>query len=453
MRKIAGYMSIAVSIIVVSPVSISAACDHTLTLEQALGIAIERNPLLIVARSAVDAASARVADAQSAYWPQFVATGRAGRYDDGWEQSQNSAELIHTKTKSVRTTEEDYSAYVLNVGVVQQIYDFGLSRNQLESTRNSLDSSKFELDDAIMALVRDVKYSYFEVLKNQRLVEINKEVLEVQQKHLERAHALFSQGMRPKIDVISGEAEVSRIRLNLIKARYALQIELAQMEILLGGPPMEENYTLINESIVPGVYDDLDSLIEQALKNRPDISSLTFQIKSAAAGLRAAKAGYWPTFNAEGAYTFSGTQLPLDKSWQAGVVLKWNLFNGFKTSARVCEAGADLRILQARLKHLKDLVTKEVTLARLAVEEAKENIITAKAGLKQATENLAIANGRYQAGLSDAVEYSDAQVLYTQARNVMVQAEYDLYKATAGLDYAAGINHPAVRKSTAADGP
>ncbi len=439
MKKIAAFFYFAVSFFLLIPASISAAGGKSLTLEHALRIAMAHNPALTIARSEVDAARAKVTDAKSAYLPQVVVTGRADRYDDGWRQIESPVDLTRNGTRSSRTTDEDYSAYALNLAVVQQICDFGKSRNQLAGSRNRLDASRFDLNDTSMALVRDVKYSYFDVLKNQGLVEVNQEALQVQQKHLEQAQALFNQGLRPKIDVTSTETEVSRARLDLIKAQYALQKELAVLEQLLGGPPVTGNYTLVDESVPIAVYDDLGALIQLALKNRPDIAGLASRIKSAEAGLQAARAGYWPTLNAEGGYTFSGTEFPLEESWQAGIALKWTLFSGFKIAAKVSEAGADIRLLQARFKYLKDVVTKGVRQARLAVQEARETIATAKAGLKQATENLAVANGRYLAGVSDAVEYSDAQMLYTQARSAMVQAKYGLYKAVAGLDFAAGI--------------
>jgi outer membrane protein len=58
--------------------------------------------------------------------------------------------------------------------------------------------------------------------------------------------------------------------------------------------------------------------------------------------------------------------------------------------------------------------------------------------LRQAKENLAMAEGRYNAGVSDAIEFSDAQVLYTESRSALVQSIYTQYKAFAQLAYAVG---------------
>ena len=83
-------------------------------------------------------------------------------------------------------------------------------------------------------------------------------------------------------------------------------------------------------------------------------------------------------------------------------------------------------------------VIEEVTRAYLAVHEAEEAIYTAETALRQARENLDMAEGRYRAGVSDSIELSDAQVLYTESKSSLVQAVYEHHKALAGLEFAVG---------------
>jgi outer membrane protein TolC len=81
---------------------------------------------------------------------------------------------------------------------------------------------------------------------------------------------------------------------------------------------------------------------------------------------------------------------------------------------------------------------EEVTQAYLTVNEAEETIKTAETAFRQAKENLDMAEGRYKTGVSDSIELSDAQVLYTESRSSLVQAMYEHHKALAGLEFAVG---------------
>jgi outer membrane protein TolC len=71
----------------------------------------------------------------------------------------------------------------------------------------------------------------------------------------------------------------------------------------------------------------------------------------------------------------------------------------------------------------------------LAAEEA---IRTSEVVVRQAEENLELANGRFQAGVGTSVEQTDAQVTLTNAKTSQVQALYDYKVAGAHLEKAMG---------------
>jgi outer membrane protein TolC len=88
---------------------------------------------------------------------------------------------------------------------------------------------------------------------------------------------------------------------------------------------------------------------------------------------------------------------------------------------------------------LKLQVTQDVSLAFINVQKAIEAIDTAKSALRQAEENMDLAEGRYRTGEGDAIEYSDAELNLTQSRNDVVQTRYDYLQSLADLAYALGM--------------
>ena len=72
------------------------------------------------------------------------------------------------------------------------------------------------------------------------------------------------------------------------------------------------------------------------------------------------------------------------------------------------------------------------------VRQAEEQILVGEKTVKEAQENLVLAEGRYTAGVGNIIELTDAQVALTSARAQHVQALYDYQTALATLEWAVG---------------
>jgi outer membrane protein len=176
---------------------------------------------------------------------------------------------------------------------------------------------------------------------------------------------------------------------------------------------------------------------------RSEIAGLKAQIRAAQAGIRAAQRSAYPSLNANGSYAYDGEDLPMeDRRWRVGVSLDWSLFTGFRQTSQVAAAKAEVKQLNETLSSQMLMVTEAVSLAYFQLQTALETISNAQIALKQAEENLAIARGRYKAGVSDSIELSDAQALYTESRSALVQAVYERQKAQAELTFAVGAEPP-----------
>ncbi|MBI3354791.1 MAG: TolC family protein [Nitrospirae bacterium] len=75
----------------------------------------------------------------------------------------------------------------------------------------------------------------------------------------------------------------------------------------------------------------------------------------------------------------------------------------------------------------------EIQQAYLNPQESAERISVAEITVKQAEENLDLAKGRYEVGLGNSVELTDAMVTYTNAKTAYNQALYDYKIAEASL--------------------
>ncbi|MFC1886221.1 TolC family protein, partial [Thermodesulfobacteriota bacterium] len=287
---------------------------EVVTLERAIHIALKKNPSLAASRSEVNAARARVTQAAASYYPQVSAS--AG-YDHAWNDAAS---------RSV-TTRDSVNNYAAGLSISQFIYDFGKTKAQVERSGQSFLSTQNNLKTVEKTLVKDVKQSYFEALKNQQLINVREEALGARKKHLEQARALYKEGMRPRIDVTRGEVEVSQAELRLLTDRYGLKRAIIALEKLLGGPPESGAYVLAEENPSSQTPPELNILIDLALEQRSELIDLKAQIKAAEADLASAKRSAYPSLNASGSYNYSGDESPLDREldhrWQVGMSLTW----------------------------------------------------------------------------------------------------------------------------------
>ena len=408
--------------------SAASAEENILTLDQIVQTAIRRNPGITISQQEVAASQARVTQSKSAYLPQVTASTGYTRLNQ-WSTDPFTG-------KDYRGQYNDYQA---GLSVSQYLYDFGQTDGRVEQSRFSLSASQKGVASTIADTVRDIKKSYFEVLKRQNLVKVNQESVRIQEEHLNQAKAFYQAGIRPKIDVTKGETEYSNSRLNLIRADFAYQSSRLDMESLLGGPPVEGKYALADVPTSPSAEPmSVESLVQEAGSRRPEIDRIKDQIKAAQALLKSSRAGNWPSITANAAGGWENTEYPLEDYWQVGVNVSWPLFTGFNIQGRIAESRAQIDKLEAGRRQLELQVLNEVSTAYLGLNATIEAIKTSELGLVQAQENMDLADGRYKNGVGNAIEYSDAELALTQAKSNLVQASYQYHQQLADLDRAVG---------------
>jgi outer membrane protein len=205
------------------------------------------------------------------------------------------------------------------------------------------------------------------------------------------------------------------------------------------GVPNAPDY-LVEDNLGFEKYDiTFPQAVETAYTNRPDLQSVIATRKSAERSIDLAKTGYYPALIGSAGYNYAGNDFPLEKGWNIGAALTLPIFNGFLTKNQVEEAKANLGIAKANEETLRQSILLDVQQAYLNLTVAEESISNTELTMKQSTENLEIANGRYAAGVGNPIEVSDAEVLLAAAKAAYNQSLYDYKVARASLEKAMGV--------------
>lgn len=396
-----------------------------LTLERCVEIALRNQPNIIAAKSNVFAAESKVGQAESSYYPQVNLSA-------GYTRTSPVPSL------PARSGTEAYDDYGVNASLQQNIYDFGKTRLSIKVQEHNLESSRSDLDSATIQTVFNVKEAYYGVLLAERNRDVAADTVKQFEQHLTRAKGFYEAGTKPKFDVTKAEVDLSNSRLNRIKAENAVKIAKATLNNAMGVLGNAE-YSIEDRLEFTPFDITFDTAFSKALGNRPDLRSTVAKRRAAEESVELSTRGYYPSLSGSAEYSRGGQKFPLQEGWNVGATLTIPLFSGFLTKYQVEEARANLNATGANEDGVRQTVFFEVQQAYLNLKEAQESVPAAQTVVRQAEENLDIANGRYAAGVGSPIEVTDAQVSYITARTAYIKALSDYKVAQAALEKAMGI--------------
>lgn len=400
--------------------------EDVFTLEECIFIALKKNPHLAAAENTVNVFESRVGQAQSNYYPQLNATGA---YDRIKSLPRTSSTILGTRA---------YDSYTGSVNLSQLLLDFGKTSSQVDISKYNLQASRSDLDSTTDDIIFSVKQAYYGLLQAQRNRELAVELVKQAEAHQEQAKGFYEVGTRAKFDVLRADVDLSNAKLALIRAENARKVALVVLKNAMGVPealdrPVEDSLSYKKYQVT------FDEALARAYENRPDLRALIARRQAAEESINFAKKGYYPVVSGNASYNWGGQDFPLDEGWTVGAMLTFPLFNGFLTMNQVAEARSNLYILRANEESTKQQILLDVQQAYLSLQEAEESIATADLAVKQAQENLDLANGRYAAGVGSPIETTDALTSYANAQVSYNAALYNYKLAQATIEKAMGV--------------
>ena len=424
---------------------------RTLTLEEAVRTAETNQPALHEAQANTQAGNARAEGARAPVLPQVKLGATYQRTTGNRPHKPGSATTVDNTADTFNWW--DFSALGSFV-----LWDFGQTRGQwhaAEATARGLAQTE---NATRLQVILDARTAYFRARAQKALVGVANQSLANRDRHLGQINGFVTEGTRPQIDLAQARADRSRAHVELIDAENAYSVARAALNQAMGvtGPI---DYDVADQTFGPvdGEAQPVATLVDEALRTRPDRAALDEQIHAEELARRAAVGSYGPTLNLIAGASDQGTNLTsqtgigttssgsprgytagLAWNFWGGLSLVWPIFQGFATRSAVREADARLAALQARKDALVQDVWVSVAAAQLDVRAAQEAIIASREGVASSRERLALAEGRYQAGAGSVIELGDAQGGVVIAEAQQVAAEYRLAIARAQLIFALG---------------
>lgn len=260
--------------------------------------------------------------------------------------------------------------------------------------------------------------------------------------HRRDADARVRSGLAAGVELTRADVRVAEASLNEVSLRNRRDLATSRLAVLLGLPTTAD-LAVSGELPLEPLQRELENDESTALSMRPDLRAVRGGIRVNELGVDAARAGYWPSVSAFGAWTWQDDETRQgDESWNVGVAGSWTLFDWGRTARTVDAASARARAAQADAEAYEDRVRIEVREARLSVATARESIRLAQARVAASTEDLRISRVRFQGGVGAGTEVIDAERDLASAEAGFINARADLAVAHARHWYATGGTSP-----------
>lgn len=404
-----------------------------LSLQQAVESSLQNHPLVQEADAGLLASTARTDQTKSLYYPQVFANA------DGAAGSGRINPRFVTPAGGL--LQPNLSSYTAGVLASQRIYDFGFTKNLVESSQYGERAQEQDVNARRALVIVNTQRSYLNSLKRLRLVRIAEETVRERGIITGQIETLYRQQLKSKLDLNLIRVELVNAESLLVRSRNDLKSSFADLNRAMGIVGSED-YTLEDVVIDVKAPRALGELISDSLTH-PELKRAKEQTSAAEAKKRAMKSQYLPTVSAvaSGGYydTFDPSRnVATGGWWAAGGLVSMPIFTGGLIESQVKEASAQQAAAMAQSTNIEQALTQQITNAYLDMVTFTQQIKLAEELVKTAQEALSLAKQRYKLGLGTIVEMTQSEVGVTTAQTKLAEAQYDYKIAEVTLAYAAG---------------
>ena len=401
-------------------------------------------PQLLQARAGTEAAEARVGESRAGLLPQITANAAykrtTGNYIPTGSVLSTSAGTTTTSATS-NNSFTTYNAFSDSIVASQLIWDFKQTWDKYGAAGALAESAQLTEKATLLSTLLNVRAAFFAARADKALALVARQTVVNDEKHLGQTEGFYAAGIKSEVDVAQTRTDLANAQLAQVNADNGY-VTARQQLLLAMGVVGSTDFDVADESIapVPGEdSDDLNALVDEALKQRPEMTAFAQQAQAQQATIDSTRGGYGPSLYANVGFSQGGEALDnLGWNGYVGVSLTWNLFQGGLTNATVREAEANLRNIAAQTEGERQQIASDVNTARLAVRAGLSSQQAAGVALKNAKELLRLAEAQYQTGIGSIIQLSDAQVAESSAEAQVIQADFNLAAARAQLLKALG---------------
>ncbi|MBM3422133.1 MAG: TolC family protein [Chlorobi bacterium] len=400
------------------PFSAAAAKDGVvapLSLEEAILLALEKNPDIRVARNEERIARNNAHAGNAGLLPKIDLVSKAA-YSDNPGSTTPAGKEFTTSTAQLQ------ASYTLFNGF-GNIYTF----RKLKSVG---EIGTLQARNAIEQIVIDVSKAFYDLANAQEQLRVAGDAVEISAERLRRARLRSEYGQANTQEVLSSMVDANNDSVSWLQARLQKENARRALNLLLGRPSAKVGPVVTDVTFRPVM--GLDSLRAAALNAGAEYLIARKAVELSRLELQQARSGFFPRIDFQGGYGLSRTASGFDAGLNdtepglsASLTLSYNLFDGFQTAIKTGNARLALLNRSILLQKASDIVEKKTADTYQAYMNSREILRFKESNIESAELNFRRTRELYVLGQATGTTFREAQLNLVDARKSIASARYE----------------------------
>jgi outer membrane protein len=411
------------------------------TLAELIDIAEHNNPNTRIQWERAKQSANELGVAKSAYFP--VLAGIAAFAD------QRTINPFPKPLAPRGYTMVEVPAVVPEVTLDYLIFDFGKRGASVDAATAEKLVAGANFIQSNQQVAFSVASAYYQLLTQQERLEAARQTMKTAQTTQDAAEAQLQNGRSTLPDVLNARAETSQATFDLESADGDEKIARVALTETLGVEP-SPNITIDAQKSAPlpdSLTLPIDSLIQRAMADRPDLMAQVYEIRRADDAIRAVHSAYLPqvVLSANAAQTsiwptadFGELGNASQPTWSATLAIEWRLFDGGARKNELAAAQSKKRAATEELRAKRDEATRQVWTSYIAFRTALRKQQAAVALLESANSSYSASLEAYKYGVKNLIDVVTAERQLAQARYSSVSARSQLFLEAVQLEFTTG---------------
>ncbi|WP_026935211.1 TolC family protein [Christiangramia echinicola] len=401
--------------------------EPVLTKEEVIARALEENFGIKLANNNVEIADNNQGILNSGYLPTL--TGLAGaNYDinDRITEPENGEDVIQNGIEN--------NAYNASINLGYTLFD-GLGRYyNYKSLKEQYNLSQLEARETVENTILQIMSVYYEIARLSENVNVLEETLDISKNRVTRAQYQFEYGQANNLVVLNARVDVNNDSIALIETEQQLRNTKRDLNVLLDREVNDNLFAV--DTTVNFVSDlELESFIDEAETNNVSLLQIDQDLEISEYDIKINKSGYLPVVDLTGSYGwnknrsaasafFPGSTTTRD-GFSAGVSLRWDIFDGGRTSVLVDNSKIRYENQQILKEQRETEIRRDIANALGNYRNKLYILNVQEDNVRTNLDNFNRSEEQYKLGRITSIEFRQAQINLLDARTSLNLAKYD----------------------------
>jgi outer membrane protein TolC len=361
----------------------------------------------------------------------------------GTQFAGGSVDSTGAPTSRVASTGSSRTQLSPSITLSYLVFDLGGRAGTIETAKQRAIAADLTHNGTVKDVVLQVESSLFSYLATRSLRDA--QVLAVQEAEADTAAAEERQrvGVGTLGDVLQTRTALEQAKYQLATYEGSLLSARGSLAAAMGLPanarfevpqvPASEPVCEISASV--------DTLINRAIANRPELAASRAAAAALGAQIRVARSAGYPSLTLSSTGSFANSNIPSATGRNLSLVLgvQIPIFNGFARQYNVRAAQAQYQAGLAAVTSTEQQITVQVFASYAALQTATQRLRAAEELLVSAQQSSDVATGSYREGVGTIVDVLLARSALATARAEEIQARWEWHTALAQLAHDAGV--------------